>query len=352
MRAPFAEDLIHSVKEALQGRALDYIVCNHAEPDHSGSLPKVLEEFADAELVCDVKCKGVLEKHYDTSEWAFRIVADGDALELGERTLKFVETPMVHWPESMFSYLVPDKILFSMDAFGQHFASEGRFDEDEDLSAIMAEAKTYYANIVMLYGKPIAKVLDKAAGLDIDLIAPSHGVMWRTHMSTIVDAYMDWVVCKPEPKVLVVYDTMWGSTDKMAKAIAEGVKEGGAKVKVISVRQSHITEIATETLDAAVLCCGSPTLNMTLMPQMAAALTYLKGLRPVGKMARAFGSYGWGKGGPEEVHKYLEEMKCDMIGPPIRSQFVPTEEFLEECRQAGREMAEKAISLAQLKSGD
>ncbi len=348
VKALFAEDLISSVKTVLGDRQLDIVICNHAEPDHSGSIGVVLKEYPNAELVCNAKCKKALELHYDTEGWHFKIVADGEVLDLGTRKLTFVETPMVHWPESMFTYMQPDGILFSMDAFGQHYASEGRFDESEDLDVLLEEAKTYYANIVMLYGKPIAKVLDKSAGLDIKLIAPSHGVMWKKHIGKIVERYLDWVVCRPSAKVLVMYDTMWGSTKKMAQAIAEGAKEGGAQVVLLNVRESHITDVATETLDAAVLACGSATLNMSVMPQMAAALTYLRGLRPVGKMGRAFGSYGWGKGGPEEVHKYLEEMKCDLLGDPIRSQFVPRDDSLEECRVAGREMAAKALALAEL----
>lgn len=352
VKAPFAADLIASVKSILGARQLDFVICNHAEPDHSGSLDPILKEFHNAELVCNEKCRKALELHYDTEGWKFKIISDGDELDLGSRKLSFIETPMVHWPESMFTFMQPDGILFSMDAFGQHYASEGRFDESEDLGVLLEEAKTYYANIVMLYGKPIAKVLDKASGLDIKLIAPSHGIMWKKHIDTIVNAYLDWVVCRPVAKVVVLYDTMWGSTKKMAQAIAEGVKEGGAQVRVLNVREDHITEVATEALDAAVLACGSATLNMSLMPQMAAALTYLRGLKPVGKMGRAFGSYGWGKGGPEEVHKYLEDMKCNMLGEPIRSQFVPREEMLEECRSAGREMAAKALSLAEVSAND
>ena len=347
VKAPFAEHLLGSISPLLDGRKPDYIICNHAEPDHSGSLPKVLQAYPQAELVCDSKCQGMLAHYYDTSGWNFKIVAEGDVLSLGKRQIKFIETPMVHWPESMFTFLEPDGILFSMDAFGQHLASEGRFDDEVDPVIALDEAKIYFANIVMLYGKPIAKVLGKAGDLGIKLIAPSHGVMWRSHIDKIVSAYADWVLCKATDKVLVVYDTMWGSTDMMAQAIADGVREGGAKAKVIRIRESHITEVATEALDAAVLAFGSPTLNMTLMPQMAAALTYLKGLRPVGKAGQAFGSYGWGKGGPEEVHKYLHEgIKCEILGDPIRSQFVPDAGKLDECRAAGRAMAAKALEMA------
>jgi len=352
VKAPFAEKLVENVTKALNGRNLSYVICNHAEPDHSGSLPRVMKEFPEAKLVCDAKCRDALEKHYDTDGWDFHIVAGGDKLSLGVRELTFIETPMVHWPESMFTYIEEEGILFSMDAFGQHYASENRFDDEEDLDVVMEEAKVYYANIVMLYGKPIAKVLDKASGLKLNIIAPSHGVIWRKNIGAIVAAYLDWVVCKPSSKVLVMFDTMWGSTKKLAEAVAAGAAEAGAQVELINVRESHITDIATEALDAAVFAFGSPTLNQTLMPQMAAALTYLKGLKPTGKMGRAFGSYGWGKGGPEEVNKYLEEMKVDIIGEPLKVQFVPGEDALGECRAAGRDMGEKAIALARVRADD
>lgn len=346
VKAQYADKLVDSVRSLLKGRSLDYVICNHAEPDHSGGLPYVMKAFPAAELVCNAKCRAALEKHYNCDAWNFRLVTDGDSLPLGGRSVTFVDTPMVHWPESMFSFLQPDGILFSMDAFGQHFASDGRFDDEEDLSAIMREAMIYYANIVMLYGKQIGKVLDKASGLDIRMVAPSHGIIWRSSFDVILEAYRHWIICASRPKVLVVYDTMWGSTGKMAEAIADGARAGGVDVKLISIRKSHITEIATEMLDAAVLACGSPTLNMTMMPEVAAVLTYLKGLRPVNKAGRAFGSYGWGKGGAEEVHEYLEKMGFEIIGAPLKSQFVPVDSVLEECRQAGKAMAEKALLIA------
>lgn len=351
VKAKYGAGLVDALRDILGGRRLDYVICNHAEPDHSGGLVNVLRDFPEAELVCDAKCREALQLHYNTSGWNFRIVADGDELSIGNRSLSFIETPMVHWPESMFTYVKQDGILFSMDAFGQHLASNGRFDDEEDLGVIMSEAKTYYANIVMLYGKQISKVLDGAGGLEIKLIAPSHGVIWRSHIAEIISAYRDWVVCRPKAKVLIMYDTMWGSTAKMAEAIRSGVVEGGAEARVLSIREEHITDAATESLDAAVFAFGSATLNMSLMPEMAAALTYLKGLKPAGKMGWAFGSYGWGKGGAEDVNKYLEDMKCRILGEPLRSRFVPDAAVLQKCRAAGIEMAKEAL-LAEKGSGD
>jgi flavorubredoxin len=347
VKAPCVDALLRNVSALTDLSKVDYLVCNHAEPDHSGGIPRVLAACPNAELVCDAKCRDALGRHYDTSDWKIRVVADGDTLPLGKRTLTFVETPMVHWPESMFTYVPEEKLLFSMDAFGQHYASAHRFDDEEPLEAVLAEAKTYYANIVMLYGKPIAKVLDRAKDLDIAVIAPSHGVIWRRNLDAILAAYADWVLCKPKAKVLVFYDTMWGSTENMAKAIVQGAMEqGGVDARLYNVRATHITVLATEILDAATIAVGSPTLNTTLMPQVAAALTYLKGLRPAGKAGFAFGSYGWAQGGARDVNALLEAMRVTILRDPLQAQYVPGEETLASCREAGRMLADKAAQMA------
>ena len=283
VKGPFASNLIENIKALVPLESVEYVVCNHAEPDHSGGLPEVMKVVPDAEVVCNEKCKKALSMHFDTSTWKFKVIQDGDELSLGRRTLKFVNTPMVHWPESMFTYIPEDEILFSMDAFGQHYASDSRFDDEEPLEVIMEEAKTYYANIVMLYGKTISRVLETAGGMDISMIAPSHGVIWRKNLDVILRAYSEWIECKPTTKVMVLYDTMWKSTELMAEAIAEGAKSGGAEIKLFNVRKTHITDMATESLDCACIAVGSPTLNKILMPQVAAALTYLKGLAPINK---------------------------------------------------------------------
>jgi flavorubredoxin len=350
--------LIDSVKGQYAGRLLaqaaarvdparvDYVVCNHAEPDHSGALPAVMGAFRNAELVCDARCRDALGRHYDTGGWRFRVVADGDSLPLGRRTLRFIETPMVHWPESMFTHVPEEKLLFSMDAFGQHYASAHRFDDEEPADVVMAEAKTYYANIVMPYGKPVAKVLDRAATLAVETIAPSHGVVWRRGAAGIITAYRRWSVQEPAPKVLVVYDTMWGSTREMARAIQEGAAEEDVDARLCDARRESHTTLATETLDAAGLACGSPTLNGTLMPQMAAALTYLKGLRPLGKTGFAFGSYGWSKGGAAAVEQYLKDMNVQLLREPLQAQYAPGPAVLDECRRAGRLLAQAALAKA------
>ena len=343
VKAGFADELIRGVDETIGCGNLDYIINNHSEPDHSGALAKVVRACPQATIVCSRKAVEILGGYYDTAGWNLQVVGTGDTLDLGGRSLSFLEVPMVHWPDSMVSYCPQERILFSNDAFGQHYASSHRFDDEDDISVIMAEAKTYYANIVMLYGKPIAKALAAASGLDIGMICPSHGSIWRSHVADILSAYSDWVTCRPRAKVLVIYCSMWGSTDAMAMAIAEGACRDGVTVKVFDLDASSRTVLATETLDAAVLAVGSPTLNKTLMPEIAGLLTYLKGLAPRNKAGIAFGSYGWAPNGPNDVNAYLEQMDFELLRGPLTCKWRPTAEVLDECRQAGAMLAEKAL---------
>lgn len=354
VKAEFSGQLLKNVASALgadrQGAengsapTIDYVICNHAEPDHSGALPELMRALPRAKLVCDAKCRTALSQHFDTSAWTFHLVGDGDTLSLGNRTLQFFETPMVHWPESMVTYVREEKVLFSMDAFGQHYASSPRFDDEASLDTVMDEAKTYYANIVMPYGKAVMATLGKLGPLAIEMIAPSHGVIWRSGVSKIVAAYHDWAVCRPKAKVLVLYDTMWQSTAQMAEAILEGASQPGVDAQLISLRRTSLTRIAAEVLDAAAVAMGSPTLNRSPMPSAAAALNYLHGLRPVDKAAVAFGSYGWGGGGPDALDEGLRAMGWEMLSGPIKAKYRPTPAVLDQCVAAGRQLAQRALA--------
>ena len=255
---------------------------------------------------------------------------------------------MTHWPESMATWMPQDRLLFSMDAFGQHLATSGRFDDEVPETVLMFEAKTYVANILMLYTVPVTKAVAAVRKLDPQIICPSHGVVWRSKVKQMLDLYDQWDVCTPVRKVVILYDTMWKSTEMMAGAILEGaIAEGGPalEVKLFHVRETTITRLATELLDVAAFAVGSPTLNGTLMPAVANALTYLKGLRPAHKAGFAFGSYGWGRGGPEEVEQYLNAMKVELLRPVLKIQYKPSSAGLEECREAGRLLARHALKL-------
>jgi flavorubredoxin len=240
-----------------------------------------------------------------------------------------------------------------MDAFGQHYATSERFDTQVPFCEAMNEAKTYYANIIMLYGGPVQKALKKLGGLPIEMIAPSHGIIWTKNIPEILEAYDRWSRHVPEKKVLIFYDSMWQSTRRMADAVAEGANRPEIRVRLYDVKAAHITVLAAEALDCAALAVGTPTLNKGMMPKIAEALTYLKGLAPEGKAALAFGSYGWAKlGGPVEVDRILREMKTEILREPIQAQYAPTEADLEACRNAGRLLAEAALQAGEPKQGE
>ena len=345
VKAPYAAALIENIRAHVPLEKVDCIVCNHAEPDHSGGLPAVMRACPNATLLCNAKCQDALSRHYDVSGWKIRVVKDTETFALGGKTLQFFDTPMVHWPESMATYLIEDELLFSMDAFGQHYASGFRFDDESNLCEVMQEAKTYYANIVLPYGRPVAAALARLGGLKPKVVAPSHGVIWRGHFAEILAAYQDWMVCRPAQKVVVVYCSMWGSTRAMAEAVAAGAGELPVDVRLIDVAVTSDTRVVTEVMDCAAFAAGSATLNMGIMPRMAATLTYLRGLKPAGKAGFAFGSFGWAAKGGEEVAQYLQAMQVKPVREPLACRFAPDAETLAACRAAGRALAEAAMNV-------
>jgi len=344
VKAPYVAALLENIKARVALEKVDVIVCNHAEPDHAGGLPAVMCACPNATLLCNAKCRDALSRHYDISGWKIQVVKDAETFALGGKTLQFFDTPMVHWPESMATYLVEDAVLFSMDAFGQHYASAFRFDDESDLCEVMQEAKTYYANIVLPYGRPVAAALARLGGLALKTVAPSHGVIWRSHFAKILAAYQDWMICKPAKKVVVAYCSMWGSTRAMAEAVAAGAGELPVDVKLIDVTATPDTQTVTEVMDCAAFAAGSATLNMGIMPRMAATLTYLRGLRPAGKAGFAFGSFGWAAKGGEEVAHYLHAMQMTPVREPLACRFAPDAGTLADCRAAGRALAEIAMN--------
>ncbi|MFQ5887714.1 MAG: FprA family A-type flavoprotein, partial [Candidatus Hydrothermarchaeales archaeon] len=289
----FYGEMLARIKEIVDPKEIDYVISNHVEVDHSGSLPMIMKDAPNAKVFATEKGREGLCSYYQC-DWPFTIVKTGDELGLGAKTLSFIEAPMLHWPDSMFTYVKEDRILLPNDAFGQHIASIQRFDDElEDGVELAAE---YFANILMPFASLVLKQLKKlqALGIELDIIAPSHGLIWRRHPERIIEAYKGWGQGITKDKVLVIYDSMWGSTEMMAKAVLDGVvTEGGVEAGIYHLRRTEWSEIITEVLDAKALIIGSPTLNRGMFPTVAGFLTYLKGLKPMNKMAAAFESYGW-----------------------------------------------------------
>jgi len=341
VKAPFYDQMLARVSEIVPLDKIDYVVSNHVEMDHSGSLPMIMRDASKAKLITLEKFgESGLKKTFH-SDWPFQTVKEGSELSLGKRKLVFIPTPMLHWPDSMASYLVEDKILFSMDAFGQHIASSSRFDDEVGLDAIMPEAAKYYANILMPFGDLIVRAVDKLGGLDIGTIACSHGVIWRSHADTIVNAYASWGRGDSRSKMLVIYDTMWGSTEKMAHALVDGAMSEGVDVKLYNLTKSDKSDIIKEVLDAKALLVGSPTLNNGMFPTVAGFLCYLKGLRPKGKIGAAFGSHGWAGGAVKAIEQELAQTGIEIVESDLAIKFVPESDELQRCFDFGRTMAKK-----------
>jgi flavorubredoxin len=346
VKKEFADQLLGQIAQIIDPKKIDQVVSNHTEMDHSGGLPRVMHKIGeDKPLYCSKMGHKNLSLHF-REKWNYQPVENGGVLPLGKRTLQFLETRMVHWPDSMFSYLKEEALLFSSDGFGQHYAALERFD-DQVGEAIMPHAKKYFANILLLYAPLILQLVDKVIqmGLDIKTICPDHGIIWRQDPLKIIKAYVEWSEQKPCKKAIVVYDTMWQSTQKMAEAIITGLAEMGVEAKPMHLRASHRSDVITEIMDAGAVIVGSPTLNNGLFPTVMDFLTYMKGLKPKKKIAAAFGSYGWSGEAVKLINKELEEMKFEIIDPGLRIQFIPDAQGLETAFQLGRKIGQALSNL-------
>ena len=339
VKKEFADDLLDAISQIVDPKKIDYVISNHTEMDHSGGLPRVMHKIGENKpIYCSKMGHKNLLRHFSPS-LNYQPVENGGELKLGKRTLAFLETKMLHWPDSMVTYAKEDRILFSSDAFGQHYAGLERFD-DQIGETIMHYARKYFANILLLYSDLILKLVEKitALGLVIDIICPDHGIIWRKDPGKIIKAYVEWSTQKPKKKALVIYDTMWQSTRKMAETIVEGLGEEGVETKSMHVRAFHRSDIITEVLDAGAIIIGSPTINNGLYPTVSDFLTYLKGLRPKNKIATAFGSYGWSGEAVKLIIKELEEMNLKIVDPGLKVSYVPDLEDLKACFQLGKKI--------------
>jgi anaerobic nitric oxide reductase flavorubredoxin len=340
VKAPFFNEMLERIGEIVKPEEINYVISNHVEIDHSGSLPMTMKLVKNAELIATEKGKSGLTKYYKTN-WRFATTKERNELDLGKRKLKFIETPMLHWPDSMVTYVEGDNILLSSDAFGQHLATSQRFDDQVDMDIIMQEATKYYANIVMPFGTVVQNVLGKLQNLKINVIAPAHGVIWRTNPKRIVDTYGKWARGESKNKILIVYDSMWGSTEIIAKALLDAISSEDVEVDWFNLSKTDDSEVMTQVLDAKVLLVGSPTLNNGMFPTVSRFLTYLKGLRPKGKIGACFGSYGWGGGAVKAMEEEMRRTGIEVVESNLGFRYVPDEEELRKAKEFGKMIAQR-----------
>ena len=338
----FADEMIERIKEIIDPSKIDYIIANHVESDHSGSIAEIMKLAPKATVIGTANCQKGLEKHY-FGNWDFKVVKTGDTLNLSERTLSFLEAPMLHWPDSMFTYIEKDALLLSNDGFGQHLATSQRFDDEVDQTVLMWEAAKYYANILLPYSMLVTRKIEQVQKLNlkIDMIAPAHGIIWRKDPMKIVKAYLKWASGEAKKTILIVYDTMWESTEKMAKAMLEGIISEGVEAKLYRLPFSDNGDIIGELLETKALLVGSSTINNGILPTVAPFLREMEGLRPRNKLAAAFGSYGWGGGATATIEKSLKSAGMELVAPAMTVNWVPNKDELQKCYDYGKEFAKK-----------
>ncbi len=325
------EENLARIKEIIDPAKIRYIISNHTEMDHSGTIDKLLKYCPNAEVVCSPKGAEELKKHFK-SNWKFKVVNTGDVLDIGKRKLSFLLMPMVHWPDSMATYSSEDKILFPNDAFGQHYASSERYADQVGLDTVWLEAAKYYANIVLPYGSQVLKVLEAAAKLDFDCIAPSHGLIWRRKqdIEKILSLYKRWASHETDNRVTIVYDTMWKSTEMMANKLFQGLDMANIPVKLMNLQVSQLADIVTEIMYSKFVFFGTPILNNRMLPTMASLLMYIKGLKTKNRYAFTFGSYGWATVGFKEFEESIKEAGFELLREGCYLNFVPEEEELNK----------------------
>ena len=334
---PFQDEFLANLRELVDLADIDYVVVNHAEMDHSGSLPALMELCPNATVVVSRKGLDSVEGHYHKS-WNFKQVQTGDSISLGQNQLVFVDAPMLHWPDSMFTYLTGHNVLMPNDAFGQHYATAFRFNDEVNQQELYSEALKYYANILTPFSPLVLKKIDEvlALKLPVDIIAPSHGVIWRDDPLQIVRIYQEWANQEGEERAVILYDTMWQATRKMADAIGEGLGDKGVDHKLFHIAISDRNDVLTEIFKARGVIIGSPTLNNGLLPTIAPILEDLKGLRFRNKVGAAFGSFGWKAQSVGIIEEHLKACKIPVVAPGVTAKWQPRPDSLGECRVLGR----------------
>jgi len=337
---PFSEEFVRNLKEEIDLKKIDYIIINHGEIDHSGGLVDLMKEIPDTPIYCTDNAVKSLKGQYH-QDWNFVVVKTGDTLSLGKRTLTFVEARMLHWPDSMMTYMDQENILFSNDAFGQHYASSGMYNDSVDQGELFQEAVKYYANILTPFSKLVEKKINEllALGIPVDMICPSHGVIWKENPLQIVEKYMEWAKDYQENQITVLYETMWENTRKMADAIGEGIQQADpdARVKLINVGKTDKNDVLTEVFKSKGVLVGSSTINNGILSNTAGLLEMIRGLKFKGKAGGAFGSYGWSGESPKIIEEGLKVSGFDVMEHVYKVLWTPNKEGAEQGTAFGNE---------------
>ncbi len=347
VKSDFVEETVAKIRSVTDLSKIKNLVVNHIEPDHASGLETLMNLIPQATLYMTDRGKKGLCRHFNTSGWNIKVVKSGDTLSIGAHTLLFLETPMLHWPDSMVTYVKEAKLLISQDAFGQHIATASRFDDEFVDYASMEELddaiKDYYANILMPFGQLIQAKIGEIvkAGLEIDMIAPDHGIIWRKDPGKILQMYLDMAKGKTNLRVAVIYDTMWHSTERMTVSLVQGIKDEGVDCKVIKLRSSPMSVAIKEFWDARGCLVGVPTLNNLMFPSMAEFLYHLTGLRPKNRIMGAFGSYGWGGGAVKDAYEFIKRMGLEAVEPGVQVQYKPSRDDAAACYEYAREFARR-----------
>jgi len=338
---PFSKEFVANLKKEIDLNEIDYIVANHGEIDHSGALAELMREIPDTPVYCTKNGAKIIKGHYH-QDWNFVEVKTGDNLDIGKNKLVFVEARMLHWPDSMMTYMAGENILFSNDAFGQHYASELMYNDKVDNDELYNEAIKYYANILTPFSKFVVSKIEEVVALNIpiNMICPSHGIIWRENPLQIITKYMEWAKSYQENQITLVYDTMWKGTRRMAEAIAAGIrsKDKDVDIKLFNCAQKDKNDIITEIFKSKMVLLGSSTINNGILTAAAGILEMIKGLKFTNKKAAAFGSYGWSGEAVKIITDQLKEAKFDVVNDGIKELWNPDEEALERCREFGRNL--------------
>jgi anaerobic nitric oxide reductase flavorubredoxin len=338
---------VDNIKRLVDPKKIKNIVINHIEPDHASSIATVMEHTPDATIYITERGKKGLDRYFDTTRWKFKVVKSGDTLSTGKYTLTFLETPMLHWPDSMVTYIKEAKLLISQDAFGQHMASASRFDDEFFSCHSQFELDDaivdYYANILMPFGKLIQQKIEEVVklGLDFDMIAPDHGIIWRKDPGYIVNRYLELAKGKADLSAVIIYDTMWHSTELMSDPVMNGIKDAGVPCKIIKLRATPMSVAIKEFWRSRGCLIGTPTINNVMFPSIAEFLYHLAGLRPKDRMMGAFGSFGWGGGAIKDAYARFAQMGLEVFEPGLQVMYRPSSEDMDTCYEFGQNFAKR-----------